>query len=99
MGPILPQLSVLGKQLGIPSIVMGTVTGILPILFLVAKPIFGYIVDRFRPHRKSIFIALVTSMGLFYAFIYFVPSRIVYNRSLPCNELDTCNGVCISTII
>jgi hypothetical protein len=36
LGPIFPQLPVYGKELGISSVVMGTVTGILPFAFLVA---------------------------------------------------------------
>lgn len=47
MGPILPQLSVLGKQMGVAPDVMGYVTSILPIMYVLAKPLFGYLADYF----------------------------------------------------
>lgn len=48
MGPILPFTVVFGKQLGISEIVMGTITAVMPLLFLLAKPAFGYIADYFQ---------------------------------------------------
>lgn len=47
MGPILPQLAVLGKELGIAADVMGYITAILPILYVIAKPAFGLLADYF----------------------------------------------------
>lgn len=47
MGPILPQLTVFGKQLGIGPDVMGLITSILPILYVIAKPIVGFVIDYF----------------------------------------------------
>lgn len=47
MGPILPQLTVFGKQLGLAPDVMGLITSILPILYVVAKPIVGFVIDYF----------------------------------------------------
>lgn len=47
MGPILPQINVFGKQLGISPDVMGFVTSVLPILYVLAKPIVGYLIDSF----------------------------------------------------
>ncbi|KAF5299512.1 hypothetical protein FQR65_LT01095 [Abscondita terminalis] len=94
MGPILPQLSVYGKELGISPVVMGTVTGILPILFLLAKPAFGLLVDVFRHYRKAIFLGLILSTSGFYAFLYFVPSRFITKyqfKNTDCSQLDTCN--------
>ncbi|KAF5276052.1 hypothetical protein FQA39_LY00848 [Lamprigera yunnana] len=95
MGPILPQLSVYGKELGISSVVMGTVTGTLPILFLLAKPVFGLLVDVFRHYRKAIFLGLIVGTSAFYAFLYFVPARFItkyYFNSVVCSQLDTCNN-------
>lgn len=91
MGPILPQLSVFGKQLGISTIVMGSVTGILPILFLIAKPLFGFLVDKFRQKRKIIFISLVVIMGIFYALIHFVEGQEIKNYNLTCSQVQICN--------
>lgn len=94
MGPILPQLSVYGKQLGISPEIMGSVTGCLPIIFLIAKPIFGLIVDIYRDNRKTIFVALIISMSTFYALLCFIPSRTMgsfeYENTI-CDKMSTCN--------
>lgn len=47
MGPILPQLSVWGKQIGIAPEVMGYITSILPVMYVIAKPMFGFVADYF----------------------------------------------------
>lgn len=47
MGPILPQLPVLGKELGIGADVMGYITAILPVMYVIAKPAFGFLADYF----------------------------------------------------
>lgn len=73
MGPILPFLPVYGKQLGVSSLVMGSITGILPILFLIAKPAFGFLVDYFRSWRKLIFITLLAVTSGCFIFMYFLP--------------------------
>lgn len=96
MGPILPQLSVYGKEMGISTVVMGTVTGILPITFLIAKPLFGILVDVYRDYRKVIFMSLITIMTLSYALIAFIPVPKVIGRTVvegPLQDyfLDTCN--------
>lgn len=58
MGPILPQVNVFGKELGVSPDVMGLITSILPILYILAKPAVGYLIDSFPvgvfdyPNRK-----------------------------------------------
>lgn len=47
MGPILPQINVFGKELGISPQVMGYVTCIMPILYVIAKPAVGFLADYF----------------------------------------------------
>lgn len=74
MGPILPYLSVYGKQLGISPLVMGSVTGILPVLYLPSKPLFGFLVDYFRNQRKIIFICLLIMGSLSLVLLYFLSS-------------------------
>lgn len=93
MGPILPQLSVYGKEMGVSPVVMGSVTGILPLAFLIAKPIFGIIVDVYRDYRKAIFLSIIITMSLSYALLYFIPSRTIhsYDLTMECSQLDTCN--------
>lgn len=73
MGPILPFLPVYGKQLGVSPLIMGSITGILPFLFLIAKPAFGFLVDYFRTQRKLIFIILLAVTSGCYILMYFLP--------------------------
>lgn len=47
MGPILPQINVIAKQLGISPDVMGFVTSVLPLVYMPAKPAMGYVIDYF----------------------------------------------------
>lgn len=53
MGPILPQINVFGKELGIEPDVMGYVTSVLPILYVLAKPIVGFLIDYFTVSRND----------------------------------------------
>ena len=73
MGPILPFLPVYGKQLGVSALIMGSITAILPILFLIAKPSFGFLVDYFYTWRKIIFIILLATTSSCYICMYFLP--------------------------
>lgn len=94
MGPILPQLAVFGKEMGVSSVVMGTINGILPILFLLAKPLFGVIVDVYRNYRKTIFMGLIVVMTTSYALMNLIPSRRPERFTLEevdCGQMDTCN--------
>ncbi|BFG06347.1 major facilitator superfamily domain-containing protein 6 [Drosophila madeirensis] len=75
MGPILPQLSVIGKQIGIPPDVMGYIMAVLPILYVLAKPLVGFLADYFTSLRKFIFMSLIVIMTLAYAGFYFLPSN------------------------
>ncbi|XP_050312924.1 major facilitator superfamily domain-containing protein 6 [Anthonomus grandis grandis] len=98
MGPILPQLSVYGKEMGISTVVMGMVTGILPFAFLVAKPLFGLLVDIYRDFRKAIFMMLIFTMTLSFALIALVPmskdtNRLVVQGPVQDYFLDTCKSI------
>ncbi|EZA54591.1 Major facilitator superfamily domain-containing protein 6-B [Ooceraea biroi] len=73
MGPILPFLPVYGKQLGVSPLIMGSITAVLPILFLIAKPAFGFVVDYFHSQRKLIFILLLAVTSGCYILMYFLP--------------------------
>lgn len=95
MGPILPQLQVYGKELGISSVVMGSITGVLPIVFLVAKPAFGMLVDVCRNYRKAIFMMLICTMTFSYALMNFIPPKVkveVHVDDLDDVVLDSCNA-------
>ena len=101
LGPILPFLNVFGKQLGVSEVVMGIITAVLPILFLVAKPLFGLIVDYFQEKRKSIFMGLLCAMSMCYVLLYFIPQPegpFITERSsyhlpgIQCDQLDICQS-------
>lgn len=85
MGPILPQTNVFGKQLGIAPDVMGLITSVLPIMYILAKPAVGYLIDYFASARKVIFMSILLVMTLCYAGFYFVPLGRVHR--VPLQEL------------
>lgn len=95
MGPILPQLSVYGRQLGVSPETMGAITGLLPIMFLISKPLFGIFVDVFREYRKTIFITLIIIMAVAYSLISLIPSRSLKEFNLSEDEIIEmdCNHV------
>lgn len=74
MGPILPFLPVYGKQLGISPLVMGSISAVLPILYLIAKPVFGFLADYFRDWRKSIFVSILATTCGCYVLMAFLPN-------------------------
>jgi len=101
VGPILPFLNVFGKQLGVSEVVMGSITAVLPIMFLVAKPLFGLIVDYFQEQRKSLFMGLLCAMSTFYVLMYFIPQPegpFITEKSsyhlpgIQCDQLDICKS-------
>lgn len=107
MGPILPFLPVYGKQLGISPLIMGSITAILPILFLIAKPAFGFVVDYFRAWRKLIFITLLAVTSGCYILMYFLPIlpgpilpdhqfQNISCSSLPSCDMDYVNFYCFT---
>ncbi|KAL7734867.1 hypothetical protein ACLKA6_011145 [Drosophila palustris] len=71
--PVVPFMPQLALQLGYSSVVVGTMYMILPIIGLVAKPLFGYIADRYHRHR-FLFLGgqLLTAVAFF--MIMFVPA-------------------------
>lgn len=85
MGPILPQISVYGKQLGVEPEIMGYITSVLPIMYVLAKPVVGFLADYFSNCRKCIFISLIFIMTLSFAGFYFVPAAV--NHTINSNEI------------
>ncbi|XP_041989069.1 major facilitator superfamily domain-containing protein 6 [Aricia agestis] len=73
LGPLLPQMNVYGRQLGVSPQAMGLVTAVLPLLWAAAKPIFGYIVDFFPRQRKLVFMLLIVVMSGSYCGLWFLP--------------------------
>lgn len=74
LGPLLPQMNVFGRQLGVSPAVMGIVTSILPILFMIAKPVVGFLADYFKSLRKFIFLSLIVTMCTSFGLLYFLPA-------------------------
>ncbi|XP_072941322.1 major facilitator superfamily domain-containing protein 6 [Epargyreus clarus] len=73
LGPLLPQLNVFGRQLGVSASVMGLVTAVLPLLWAAAKPLFGYVVDFWPTQRKLVFMLLIAFMTGSYCGLWFLP--------------------------
>ncbi|KAL4714769.1 hypothetical protein ACJJTC_002628 [Scirpophaga incertulas] len=73
LGPLLPQMNVFGRQLGVSPAAMGLVTAVLPLLWAAAKPLFGYVVDYWPTHRKLVFMLLITLMTGSYCCLWFLP--------------------------
>ncbi|XP_026725528.1 major facilitator superfamily domain-containing protein 6-like [Trichoplusia ni] len=73
LGPILPQINVYGRQLGVSPAVMGLVTAVLPLLWATAKPLFGYVVDFWPAQRKLVFMLLIIVMTSSYCGLWFLP--------------------------
>ncbi|PSN39063.1 hypothetical protein C0J52_10097 [Blattella germanica] len=87
--------------LGVSEVVMGSITAILPILFLVAKPVFGLVVDYFQEQRKTVFMGLLCAMSTCYVMLYFIPQpsgpfitdKASYHLSgIECDTVDVCQN-------
>lgn len=92
MGPILPQINVFGKQLGIGPDVMGLITSILPILYVVAKPIVGFLIDYFTHIRKLIFMLVIFITALSYSGFYLIPDNLEVSPASVNVTNSTING-------
>ncbi|XP_071581474.1 major facilitator superfamily domain-containing protein 6-like [Temnothorax nylanderi] len=97
IGAIFPFLPVYGKQLGVSPLVMATITITCPILYIIVKPIVGFLLDYFYTKKKLIFmIILVISSGS-YIMLYFLPSLeepIVLDdqfQNVSCASLPSCD--------
>ncbi|XP_060652575.1 major facilitator superfamily domain-containing protein 6-A isoform X1 [Drosophila nasuta] len=71
--PVVPFMPQLATQLGYSSVVVGTMYMILPIIGLIAKPLFGYIADRYHQHRL-LFLGGQALTAVAFFLIMFVPA-------------------------
>lgn len=55
----------LAKQLGFSSVIVGYIYTVLPIIGMLAKPIFGAIADRFH-RQKKLFLFFQVSVYLYH---------------------------------
>ena len=74
MSAVLPFFLVLGKSLGIPIEIQGSLTAGIMVTTLIAKPLIAMVADTFSALRKTIFIFTVVLSGLSFSSIYFIPS-------------------------
>jgi hypothetical protein len=47
LGPILPQMVVVGRSIGVSPTIMGFILSILPFLYFFVKPLVGMLADYF----------------------------------------------------
>ncbi|KAG4070995.1 hypothetical protein HA402_001432 [Bradysia odoriphaga] len=69
---VVPFMPTLIRQLGFSSFIVGTIYTILPVVGLLAKPIFGAIADRFQLQRMLFLFFLILTAVTFFA-INFLP--------------------------
>lgn len=68
---------------------MGTIYAVIPVLYFITKPLYGFIIDYFVRQRTFIFTMTVALMGVFYLLIYFVPQTPLQKNS-PTNNNVSC---------
>jgi len=95
--PLMPFIPVIAKQLGVNQVGVGVMYMILPFIGLVAKPLFGFISDKFRI-GKIIFMLAITLTGVFFSSICFIPGKpteAILNLDCSSNAtmLKTCDGI------
>ncbi|XP_018392091.1 PREDICTED: major facilitator superfamily domain-containing protein 6-like [Cyphomyrmex costatus] len=91
-----PYIPVYGRQLGISPLVLGIICTIFPILHLIAKPAFSFLVDYFGNWRKLIFMVFVIATGGSYIIIFFLPlpSPMLLDqhlKNISCTSLSYCD--------
>ncbi|XP_011641597.1 major facilitator superfamily domain-containing protein 6-like [Pogonomyrmex barbatus] len=74
LGCTFPFLHVYGKQLGLSPLVIGSISAIVPLLYLITKPIFGFIMDYSRAWRKTICIIFIVMTNSCFVGIFFLPA-------------------------
>ncbi|KAL6262570.1 hypothetical protein P5V15_005362 [Pogonomyrmex californicus] len=74
VGCTFPFLHVYGKQLGLSPLIIGSISAISPLLHLITKPIFGFIMDYSRAWRKTIFIIFIIMTNSCFVGIFFLPA-------------------------
>lgn len=93
----MPFIPVIAKQLGVSQVGVGIMYTILPFVGLVAKPLFGFISDKFRI-GKIIFMLAIALTGVFFSSICFIPGKSTEaHLNLECNSsaalLRTCDNI------
>lgn len=92
-GPVVPFIPTFAKQLGYSASIVGQIYFLLPIVGMIAKPLFGYIADRFNRH-KFLFILFQVITLLAFAGITFiepVPAETSFHCHFGEKSLEFCS--------
>lgn len=71
-GPVVPFIPVIAKQLGYSAAYVGTIYFFLPIIGLIAKPLFGACGDKLKIH-KALFLTFQLATAVSFLGILFIP--------------------------
>lgn len=94
--PVVPFMPVFAKQLGYSSSIVGLIYFVLPIVGMLAKPIFGAIADRFR-RQKFLFLLFQLLIIVSFASILLIPS-IPAKTEFHCHEGENLLKACPSNL-
>lgn len=72
IAPLNPFLSTIAKQRGIPVFIIGIIFTFMPIFNIIARPITGYVTDRWRC-RKQVFLSASFINAFVTLLIHFTP--------------------------
>ncbi|XP_067001445.2 major facilitator superfamily domain-containing protein 6 isoform X2 [Anabrus simplex] len=70
--PIVPFLTTYARQLGFSSFIVGTIYLVLPVMGMLAKPLFGAVADRYQCQKLLFLIFQVVTAASFFI-IQFIP--------------------------
>ncbi|XP_055373691.1 major facilitator superfamily domain-containing protein 6-like [Condylostylus longicornis] len=91
-GPIIANLSIIARQKGFSSTIVGVLLTALYLVATIAKPVFGWLSDHFKIH-KFIFILMQGITALTFFCVYFIPSftnQVTVNSNENSTELYFC---------
>lgn len=79
-------MPVYARQLGFSTFVVGIIYSILPILGLIAKPLFGAIADRYQRHKAMFISFIALTIISFYAINFIKPIPKQTQIEFHCND-------------
>lgn len=82
--PVVPFIPVFAKQLGYSASIVGVIYFVLPIVGMIAKPLFGAIADRFH-RQKFLFLLFQLLIVVAFSAILLIPT-IPANSEFHCHE-------------
>ncbi|KAJ9601320.1 hypothetical protein L9F63_000542 [Diploptera punctata] len=93
LASILSFLPLYARQLGLSSMVLGTIYTVLPIAGTVAKPMFGALADHFQM-QKLVFVTSLVMMTMSYYLMQFIPEAPTHRSVMltQCDTFQTCSS-------